>query len=150
MASARGGEVDGWAAVISRCHAAPVLQAAKHDLDAVTPFVPPLVVFDGQRSGFAAWNARFDALLLQRISELVRVIAAVGEHPFGLGQIVELGGGTGVIADLASCDEEAQRAAVCICHGMQLRVHAALGPSDQAPEIRFFTPRLEAVRWALR
>ena len=94
-------------AVISRCHAAPVLQAAEHDLDAVTPLVPRLVVFDRQRSGFAARNTRFDALLLQRISEPVSVIAAVGEHPLGVGQIVKQGSCTGVIADLAGRDEEA-------------------------------------------
>jgi hypothetical protein len=33
---------------------------------------------------------------------------------------------------------------------VKLGIHAALGASDQAPEIPFFTPRLEAVRWALR
>lgn len=129
---------------------APVFQVAEHDLDAVTPFVPSLVVFDGQGTAFAARNAGFDALLLQGISEPVSVIAAVGEHPLGLGQIVEQGRCTGVIADLTGRDEEAQRAAVRISHGVQLRIHAALGPSDQAPEIPFFTPRLEAVRWALR
>jgi hypothetical protein len=29
---------------------------------------------------------------------------------------------------------------------VKLGVHAALGPPDQAPEVPFFTPRLEAVR----
>lgn len=53
-------------------------------------------------------------LLLQRISEPVSVIAAVGEYPAGLGQIVEQGSSPDVTADLASRNEEAQRAAVCI------------------------------------
>src|SRR5690606_1256618 len=123
---------------------------AEHDLDAVTPLVSALVVFDGQRTGFATRNAGFDALLLEGVPEPVSVIATVGEHPLGFGQIVEQGRCTGVIADLAGRDEEAQRATVCISHGVQLRVHAALGPADQAAEIPFFTPRLEAVRWALR
>ena len=75
------GVVDGWAAVVSGCYAAPVLQVAEHDLDAVTPFVRPLVVFVGQGMGFAARNAGLDALLLQGSSEPVSVIAAIGEHP---------------------------------------------------------------------
>ncbi len=80
-----GGEVDGLATVISRCHSAPVLQTAEDDFNAVTPLVVPLVGLDGQRAGFAPRNAGFDALLLLRIAEPVSVIAAVGEHPLGLG-----------------------------------------------------------------
>jgi hypothetical protein len=139
-ASANGGEEDGWAAVVAGGDAAPVLEAAEHDLDAVTAFVPALVVFDGQRAGFAARNAGLDALLLQRIPEPVGVIAAVGQQPLRLGQVVEQGRRTGVIADLAGGHEEAQGAAVGIGDGVKLGVHAALGPADQAPEIPFFTP----------
>ena len=105
------------------------------------PFAARLVVFDWQRAGFSARNARLDALLLQRISEPISVIAAVSEHPLGLGQIVEQGCGAGEIAYLAGRDEEAQRAAACISHGVQLRVHAALGPSDQVPEIPIIIPQ---------
>ena len=83
---------------------------------------------------------RFDALLLQGISEPVRVISTVGEQ----------GRCTDVIADLVSRDEEAQRTAVGISHGMQLRVHAALGPAYLASTPPFFTARLDAVRCAFR
>lgn len=74
------------------------------------------------------------------------MIAAVGGHPLGFGQIVERGRGTGVIADLTSCDEEAQRAAVGISHGVQFRVHATLSASDQARETSFLPQGTETVR----
>ena len=88
--------------------------------------------------------------MLKRVPEPLGIIAPIGKHPLCLGQVVEQGRCAGVIADLAGCDEEAQGAAVGIGYRVKLGVHAALGPSDQAPEIPFFTPRLEAVRWALR
>ncbi len=113
-------------------------------------FVSALVVFDGHRAGFTAGNAGLDALLLERVAEPLGVIAPVGPHPLCFRQVVEQSRRSGVVADLASCDEEAQRTSVGIGVGVQLGVHAALGPSDQAPEIPFFTPRLEAVRWALK
>ena len=97
-------------------------------------------------SGFAAWNAWFNALLLQRVPEPLSIVTPVGKHPPRLGQIIEQGRCAGVIADLAGGDEEAQRAAVGIRDGVKLGVHTTFGPSDQAPEIPFFTPRLEAVR----
>jgi hypothetical protein len=39
---------------------------------------------------------------------------------------------------------------VAIADGVQLGVHAALCPANQASTPPFFTPRLDAVRWALR
>lgn len=83
-------------------------------------------------------NTRFYALLLEGISKPVSVIAAIGQHPLGLGLIAEQGGRTIAFADLAGHDDEVQRAVVCSSHGMQLLIHAALGPSDQAPEILFY------------
>jgi hypothetical protein len=57
---------------------------------------------------------------------------------------------TGVVADLSGGHEEAERAAVCVGHGMELRVLTAFSATDQAPEIPFLTRRLDAVRSALR
>jgi hypothetical protein len=54
-----------------------------------------------------------------------------------LGQIVQQRGCAGVIADLASGHEEAQRAAVCVGDRVQLRVHAPFGATDEPPEIPF-------------
>lgn len=67
-----------------------------------------------------------------------------------LRQAVQQGGGASVVADLARRHQQADRTPVCIGHGVKLGVHAAFGASDQPPETPFFTPRLEAVRCALR
>lgn len=84
--------------------------------------------------------------LLQRISEQVSVITAVDEYPFGFKQMFEKGRLTGIIAELPGCDEEPQRANVCICHGVQRRIHAALNPSDRVPTVPFFS---KAASWAV-
>lgn len=122
------------------------LQAAEHDLDAVAELVTALVVIDVQGAELAARNARLNALLLERVSEPFGVIASIGQQPLRFGQVVEQGRCASVIADLASRDEEAQRAVVGIGNSVKLGVHTALGPSDQAVEIPLFTPRLDAVR----
>jgi len=95
---------------------------------------------------FSTRNAGLDAFLLECVPEPLGIITPVGQHPLRLRQVLEQSRRTNVIADLASRDEEAQGAAVGIGDGMELGVHTALGPSDQAAEIPFFTPRLEAVR----
>lgn len=72
------------------------------------------------------------------------------QYPLCCGKTVQQGRGTGIIADLSGCHEEAQRSSVLIRDRMQLRIHATFGPTDQAPWIPFFNRRLEAVRCALR
>ena len=67
-----------------------------------------------------------------------------------LGQIVEQRCSARVIADLTSGHEEAQRATVRVGDGVELRVHAALGATDEPPEIPFLTRRLDAVQCALK
>ena len=52
-------------------------------------------------------------------------------------QIVEQCGRTGVVADLSGSHEEAERTAVCVGYGVELRVHAVFGVTNQAPEIPF-------------
>lgn len=39
---------------------------------------------------------------------------------------------------------------MAVADRVQLRVHATLGPANQATAPPFFTPMLVAVRWALR
>src|SRR3546814_211256 len=91
-----------------------------------------------------------DTLFLQGVAEPVGIIAPVGEHPLRFGQTVEQSGRARVIADLPGGHKEADRAAICIGHGMKLGVHTAFRAADQASRTPFFTPRLDAVRCALR
>lgn len=126
--------------------AAPVPEATEHDLDAVVAFASALVVFDWHGMGFSTRNAGLDAILLKRVPEPLGIIAPVCQHPLRLRQVLKQGRRTNVIADMAGRDEKAQGAAVCIGDGVKLDVHTALGQSDQAAEIPFFTPTLEAVR----
>src|SRR3546814_12600788 len=83
-------------------------------------------------------------------SEPVGIIASVCQHPLRFGQTVEQSGCASVIADLPSGHEEADRTTIRIGHSMQLGVHAALRAADQASRTPLFTPRLDAVRCALR
>ena len=108
------------------------------------------LVFAGLAAYFPARDAGCDPLFLQGVAEPVGIITPVGEHPLGLGQAVEQCCRARVIADLPGGHEEADRTTVRIGHGMQLRIHAALRATDQASRPPFFTPRLDAVRCALR
>src|SRR3546814_2869080 len=92
--------------VVAGSDAAPVLQAAEHDLDAAAAPVPALVVSDRFVAGFPTWDAGLDALGFQRIPEPVGVIAAVAEQPLRLWEIVQQRGCTGVVADLPGSSEE--------------------------------------------
>ena len=78
------------------------------------------------------------------------VVAAVAEQPLRFRQFGKQRCRTGVVADPPGHHEEAQGAAVGIGNGMEFRIHAALGASDQAPEIPLFTARLDAVRCAFK
>ena len=145
-----GGEEGGWAPVVACSDPAPVLDAAEHNLDAVSAFLAALVIFDGFVAGFSARDAGRDTLLLQSIAEPVGIIATISEQPLGFGKLVEQSGGTDIIADLACGHEEAERAPLRIRHGMKFGVHAAFGAADQASRIPFFTARLDAVRCAFK
>lgn len=83
-------------------------------------------------------------------AEPVGIIAVVGQQPLRFGKFVEQRRSTGIIADLPSGHEEADRATIRIAHGMQLGVHAAFCAADQTGRASFFARRREAVRGALR
>jgi hypothetical protein len=53
-------------------------------------------------------------------------------------------------SDLSSGHEEIDWTAVCVGHGVELRIHTAFDATDQAPETSFLTRRLDAVRRAFR
>ena len=145
-----GGEEDGGASIVAGGDMSPVLQAADHDLDAAAASVAAIVVFDGYSPGFSARNAGRYALCLKGVPVPVCVVATVGGHPLCLGQIIQQRCSAGVIAYLASGREKSERATVGIGDGVELRIHAAFGATDQPPEAPFFTRRLDAVRCAFR
>ena len=105
-----------------------------------------LSYFDGRRTAFSTRNVRLYAFLPERISEPISVIAAVGQHPLRVWQIIEQSRYTGVIPDLTCSDEAAQRASIDIGNGMKFDVHATLRAADHERKILFFTRKLEAGR----
>lgn len=88
--------------------------------------------------------------LFQRLSEPIRIIAAVSEQPVNLRQATYKRPCTDVIADLSGGDEQVEWSALAVADCVQLGVHAALGATNQASTPSFFAARLVAVRWALR
>src|SRR3546814_13621137 len=102
------------ASVVAGSDAAPVLQAAEHDLDAAAAPVPALVVSDRFVAGFPTCDAGLDALGFQRLPEPVGVIAAVAEQPLRLWEIVQQRGCTGVVADLPGRSEERRVGKKCV------------------------------------
>ena len=145
-----GGKEDRRAAIVAGGNTTPILQATKHDLDPVAALVPALIVFDRFGSGFAPRDAWRDAPFLESSPEPVGVISSVAQKPLRVGKAVEQRGCPSIVADLAGGHEEAERATVCICDGMQLCVHAPFRAADQPPKPPFLTRRLDAVRCALR
>jgi len=86
----------------------------------------------------------------QFVPEPVGIITVISREPLCSGQIDQQGSAPSVMADLSCCHEEPDQAAIPVCHRMQLRVHPAFGPPDQAAWGLFFIRRLEAVRCAFR
>ena len=80
--------------------------------------------------------------LYQALSTIAEVVVVAPSN--------EQSGCASVIANLPSGHEEADRTTIRIGHSMQLGVHAALRAADQASRTPLFTPRLDAVRCALR
>jgi hypothetical protein len=73
--------------------------------------------------------------VFQGISEPVSVITPVGQQPVRLWKAAQQGRRSGVVADLTCAHEEADRTPIGIGDGVQLGVHAALGPADQTASL---------------
>ena len=110
---------------------------------AVAAFVTALVEFDGFATGLPARDTWPYPHVLQCFSEPVRIIAPAGRQPLRGWQAAQQGRRAGVVTDRTASDEEPDRAAIGIGHGMQFGVHATPGAPDQTPAPLFFTPRLE-------
>ncbi len=88
--------------------------------------------------------------MFQGFAEPVGIVTAIPEQPVDIRQTVAKRPRTDVVADLPCGYEKVEGASLAVADGMELRVHAALGSSDQATAPPFLTPRLDAVRWAFR
>ena len=71
------------------------------------------------------------------MAEQVAIIAPVAEQDVGLGERADLQSGTPVFAHLPFAQQQDQRSALAIAHGVELRVQAALGPPDTPGNILF-------------
>ena len=90
------------AAVVPHRNAAPVLDAAEHDLDPVTLCVELFAVATRLLAVVTRRDARLDALLLQGGDQPVGVIPTVGDQMLGSRETGEQVSRTGVIARLPS------------------------------------------------
>lgn len=75
-----GAEEGGGASVVAGGDAAPILEAAEGDLDAVALAAERLVVGDRLLAVFLGRDARGDAALGERGTERIAVLAAVGDQ----------------------------------------------------------------------
>ena len=116
----------------------------------VTPFVSALVVFHGLLALFSSRDAGAYPLVFQRVSEPVGIVASIPEQPSDLWQTAQQCPCAHIVIDLSGGDEEVERSSLAIANGVKLGVHTTCGPANQATAPPFLTPKLDAVRWALR
>ena len=141
---------DLWAPVVAGSNAPPVLEPVEHDLDPIATLVSPFVVAHGGLALLATGDAGAYSFVFQCFSEPIGVIAAISEESFHFRQAAQQSPRSDIVADLSSGHEQVERASQAVTDGVQLSVHADLGPAYQAATPPFFTPRLDAVRCAFR
>ena len=107
-------------AIVPHSNPTPILDPAKHDLDFVALFVEGFAVAALCRSVLARWNARCDAPLLEGGDEPIRIIAAVSEQVFGVGQTGQQASRTDVIAGGPCGQQQMHRLTGVVAHRMQL------------------------------
>jgi hypothetical protein len=125
------------ATVVAHGDPAPVLEAAKRVLDAMTLAIEGSVV--GQR-GCARpgrWDAWRDAALTQSRSKPVAVVATVAEQFACSRQNRQEQGGPPVVAHLAFSEQQRERAALTVADGVQLGLQRAFGASDTTSNTPF-------------
>ena len=88
-------------------HASPILEPAKHDLDAVSP----LVVLDRRLALHPAGDAGAYPFVFQRVPEPFGAIVAIIEQPVHVWQTAVQSPSTGLIANLPGGNEQIERGA---------------------------------------
>jgi len=137
------------ASVVSCCDASPVFDASEDVLDLVALPVELFVVAVLDLTVTQGRDAGSDAALGQGITEVIAVIASIAEQHLGVGQAVKQHRSALVVAHLPFGQEQDNRPAFAIAHGMELGVQPAFGASDTSGKSPPFN-RLAAVRWAFR
>ena len=99
--------------------------------------------------GASVWSASHP-LVLQRLFQPGGIITAIAEQPFDHRQAAEQRPCADVIAHLSGGYKQIERSSLAVANGVQLGVHAAFGPTDQAATPPFLTAILVAVRCAFR
>ena len=118
----------------------PVLQATKHDLDAVAPLVPALVVSHGLAAGLPSRDARLDTLVFQGFAEPVGIVTPISDQPVDWRQRPAQCPRSDIVAHLAGGDEKADRTTDAVGDCVQLRPSRRL---CQSPAGQWYMPPLD-------
>ena len=116
----------------------PVFQATEHNPHPLSPFVTPLVIFDGLVARLSLWDAVRYPLIYNSFTKPICIISPICQKSVDGWQAIHRGSGLSVIADLASSQEEHDRPPNYFIHGMHLGIDTALGPPNQASTPPFF------------
>jgi len=106
------------AAVISHGDPAPILQFAEHDLDAMALSVEGCVVGMLDFAVLSRRDARHSPTRSERGSEVVAVIATIGNEVFGLRQVTEHQTRSFVVAHLTLRQQQDDGTAFAVTNGM--------------------------------
>jgi len=131
-------------AIVPPGNPTPILDPAKHHLDFVALFVKGCAVAAPCRSVLARRTTRCDTLLLQGGDEPIRIIAAVGDHVFSVGETGQQASRAGIIAGVPCCQPPMHRLACLVADRVQLRSQATCRAANTAGYCPFVS-RLAAV-----
>ena len=113
-------------------------------------FVKIGVVMDRHLTTPSRRDAGYNPHIHEGFAEPIRVVTPICQQSLRLRQAPDQSSRAGVIARLTAAQEHADGTAERIRDSVQFGVQAAFRASDEPPAPPFFSPRLEAVRWALR
>ncbi len=109
-----------------------------------------LVVFRRFLALFPTGDAGSYPFVFQRFPEPVGVGATAAKQPVDFRQAAQHCPRADLVTDLTGGNEQIKRTPLAVADGVQLGIHTALGAPNQASTPPFLTPKLEAVRCALR
>jgi hypothetical protein len=126
-----------WVAVVACGDAAPILEPAEHDLDAVALAVKRLVAGDRLLAALFQRHAGGDAAAGESGAEAATILAAVGDAFAGGWKLVQQQGSAAMIPGLAFGEQQRNGASLAVADGVEFRLPPALG----APSPPLVRPR---------